>query len=257
MFCEVRKGEAEGRLLLQGEAPLSELKLSIVPNTLLLSEEQSQHLEQVVASHRSAGRVVTDNPIYRLESWAVGEFLHLQVSERSYFDSVLLKQYPQWGLRSQVLAVVCVTQCADGLILEKRSEKVAALPGYLHPAPSGSVEPPSHPLETLYEESREELGLLPKELTDVVCLGLVYGELSGVYQLVCRASTDLSLHEIDARSCEGRWERASLTCAPLDPKGLPRWIAENRERLTIGGRVALQMEGGRQWGPSWFEEQEL
>ena len=254
MYTSVHKGLPEGRLLIQGQGPLKDVVLNFVETSLSLSAEQHSATEEAVRTLTERGLVVTNGPTCRLESWRAGSILHLSLSEGRYFDSVLLKHNPHWGLRSQVLAVVCVTECVDGFVIEKRSDKVATLAGYFHPSPSGSVEPSDHPFQTLLTEAKEELGLLPDELRDIQCLGLVFGEESGVYQLVCRVTVSLTLEEILQRNCEGEWERSALICAPKCSQELPLWIAEHLDSLTVGGRVALILEGGRRWGSTWFED---
>lgn len=255
MFQKTHRGEAEGRLLVSGCSPLEAVQIQIVPSSLSLTPEQKSEVAPAVERLRNRGHTVTNGPIYRVESFTAGEYLHLELSERRYFDSVLLKQIPQWGLRSQVLALVAVTECADGYLIERRSEKVASLAGYWHPAPSGSVEPPAHPLQTFYTEAEEELGILPVELTQVECLGLVFGEQSGVFQLLARATTELSLSEILSRECSGAWERSELHCVPADEQELREWLQTADENLTRGGRVALLSEGARRWGESFLEGQ--
>lgn len=249
---ETHKGEREGRIVVSGLGPVSDITLETVPSTLKIGEEQRKRLPEILQELRDTGINVTDGPTYRLEAWSVGERLHLMVSCRSYFDSVLLKRFPQWGLRSQVLALVAVTLCPDGYLVEQRSAKVAALPGRLHPLPSGSVEPPSHPLDTLFHEASEEIGLEREELRDIFCLGLVYGEQSGVYQLVCRSTVEVPRRELERRSCSGAWEKDSLLFAPAEARSLSGWLREHRERLTVGGRTALVMEGARRFGEDWL-----
>jgi 8-oxo-dGTP pyrophosphatase MutT (NUDIX family) len=253
-YQDVNMGtESEGRLKVLGLGPLDGVKVEVVSSTLEVSEERRALLPSILTELQGRGVKVTDDPVYRLESWIAGETLLLRLSERSYFDSVLLKRYQQWGIRSQVLAVVAVTLCPQGFLVEKRSAQVAALPGRLHPLPSGSVVPPNSPLETLLIEAEEELGLLPQELTDISCLGLIYGEGSGVFQLVARVTTPVSLQRILQRSCSGGWEKDEILLAPCNPVELSCWLGQNRERLTVGGRVALVMEGGRLWGRNWLE----
>lgn len=249
---EEYRGEVEGRILIAGESDLERVTTEIVPSSLALTPHQLSKMPLVLERLAASGITVTDEPTYRLESWQTGDSLHLRLSERSYFDSVLLKSYPEWGVRSQVLAVVAVTQSPDGYLVERRSAKVAALPGRLHPLPSGSVEPPSHPADTLYLEAIEELGLRREELFDVRCLGLVYGEQSGVYQLVCRASTPVSREQLESRACSGAWEKDEILYAPLESEAFQTWIGERRGQLTVGGRVALLMEGRRRWGEEWL-----
>jgi 8-oxo-dGTP pyrophosphatase MutT (NUDIX family) len=247
-------GVPEGQILVLGNGPLSKVKLEEVPSTLHLTDQHLSFLPAAVERLEQEGRVVTDGPTYRLESWSAGSELRLRVSRRSYFDSVLLKRHPEWGLRSRVLAVACVLKCTDGYLIEKRSEKVASLPGWLHLSPAGSLVPPQHPQETVEQEAMEELGLEASELTDHGCLGLVYGEHVGVFQLVCTASVDASRGELEKRDCSGAWERSDLLSAPADPDSLSIWLEEHRPRITEAGLSALVMEGMRLWGADWATE---
>lgn len=251
MYREVEMGVPEGRIVIIGSGPLSRVRIREVPSTLELTLEQKSFIPQAVRRLEAEGRVVSDGPTYRLESWASGEELLLRVSRRSYFDSVLLKQHVDWGVRSRVLAVACVLKCADGYLIERRSEKVAAMPGRLHLSPSGSLIPPQHPKDTLLQEAAEELGLEEHELQDRGCLGLVYGESVGVFQLVLTATVHVTRDEISRRECTGAWERSGLLCAPADPELLPRWLSGHRLELTEAARSALVMEGIRHWGEEW------
>lgn len=253
-FREIGRGREEGHLVFVGCCPLREVELVEVSCSLKLRPEQEAEKETVADHLRQQGMVVTDGPIFRLEGWELSPGLRLRVTPRSYFDSVLLKARPEWGLRSKVLAVVAVTECADGYLVEKRSSKVAALPGRLHPVPSGSVEPSGDPLETLHREAAEELGLEAHEMVAETCLGLVYGKRSGVFQLVSRSTTALSHREIESRECEGLWERAELLCVPKTEREFFDWLHQHDGRLTDGGRVALFMEGARRWGEHRLEE---
>ncbi len=254
MFQETYRGESEGRLVLTGRSPLNEVKTAVVGSTLVLTREQKEQIGPAVKRLEEMGQTVTDGPTYRLESFEAGGTLTLHLSRRSYFDSVLLKQHPEWGVRSQVLAVVVVTECRDGFVIERRSDKVAALPGYLHPAPSGSVEPPAHPLETVYAEAKEELGLEAEEISDVLCLGLIFAERSGVYLLAARATTQLDLETLRGRACSGEWERSELICAPKERESLSAWLSEVGDRLSAAGRTAVVLEGARRWGDDFLEE---
>ena len=252
-FREVRMGGPEGRIRVLGVGALSAVRVEEVASTLHLSEEQLACIPAAVESLKRAGRVVTDGPTYRLESWELGDSIALKVRRRSYFDSVLLKRNAHWGVRSRTLAVSCLIRCQDGYLIEKRSEKVAALPGRFHLCPAGSMVPDQHPLDTVEQEAWEELGLQPSELLDLRCLGLVYGEEVGVFQLVCLARIECGLADLEARDCSGSWERSELIAAPMEAEALACWILEYKEKLTVAGRSGLVMEGMRRWGESWSE----
>lgn len=240
--------------MVRGKAPLSDLTLEVVDTSLALSAEQRQIMTPTIEALRAKGLTLTNDPIYRLESWDTNSGFHLRVSLGTYFENILVKQNPTWGLRSQAIAVVGVTECDDGYLLERRSEKVAALPGYLHPSPSGNIEPPATPLETFHNESEEELGLQRNELRDIFCLGMVYGENSGIYQLVARATTSTTLQTLLSRMCSGQWERSALLTIPKTADGLSQWLKTQKAPLTEGGRAAILLEGANQWGDTWLEE---
>ena len=115
------------------------------------------------------------------------------------------------------------------------------------------MTPDQHPLDTVEQEAWEELGLKPSELLDLRCLGLVYGEEVGVFQLVCLARIDCGLADLERRDCIGSWERSELIAAPTEADTLGRWIIDHKEKLTVAGRSGMVMEGMRRWGESWSE----
>ena len=253
MYHAVHRGQSEGRLLILGDGPLDQVELVSCGRRFELSPERQRLADQACQRMRDGGMTVTINPVYRLTRWSLGERLTLHCDLADYSQVVGTKSHPEWGVKAQVLAVCCVTECRDGFVIEKRSARVAALPGRWHIAPSGSLEPPNGPLATLLEEAHEELGLQASEVLEPRCLGLLYGETSGVYQLTCSARVEASLEQIVSRQRSGQWEADGYLCAPACPEGLPAFLRQYEELLTVGGRIALWAEGRRRWGESWFE----
>lgn len=252
MFRAVRRGESRARLLVLGDGPLSAVELSESGRFFELGAERQAMADLACEKMRQNGQTVTANPVYRLMDWSVGERFLLNVDQGDYSQVVGAKSHPEWDVKAQVLAACCALECPEGFVIEQRSKRVAAAPGLWHIAPSGSVQPPSSPLQTVLSEAEEELGLRSDELREIRCVGLLYGEDSGVYQLCCSAVTSVSFQEIQGRVRSGAWEQDGLTLAPADPEALPRWIAE-ATLLTPGAKAVLFAEGLRRWGADWFE----
>ena len=253
MFRRVHIGEANGRLVVHGEGRLRDVELVEVPSQLVLTKNQKRAAELAVEELSNRGLVVTNGPIYRVENFELGDRFKIAVSLSRYFDIVAIKANPQWGLRARALTVACVVRCADGLLVEKRSQKVASVPGMFHPVPAGSIEPPHSPLHTLYEEAKEEAGLEPYEISEPSCLGMVFGEVSGIYQLICSTQTELSVDELRGRERSGAWEQESLLACPADPSGFLKWVEERNSNFTRGGRTAMMVEVARRADEAWLE----
>jgi hypothetical protein len=253
VYLAVHRGESEARLLVLGDGPLAEVVLEETGQIFDLGSERQELADQACQRMREAGQSVTANPIYRLKSWTVGTRLVLRADRGDYSQVVGTKTHPEWGLKAQVLAVCCAMECPQGFVIEQRSARVAALPGKWHIAPSGSLQPPQGPWATCLAEAAEELALLPTEVEDARCVGMLYGERSGVYQLACSARTGVTLQEMLARPRSGAWEQDGFVCAPVCPEALPRWLAQHAEMVTSGARAALWAEGRRRWGEAWFQ----
>lgn len=255
MYQDVYRGETEARLLVLGEGSLKDVSLKETGGLFCLGPER-QHLANLACqAMRDRGQTVTANPIYRILSWTVGEQFILAVERGDYSQVVGTKTHPEWGIKAQVAAVCCVMECPEGFVIEQRSAQVAALPGMWHIAPSGSLQPPQGPWETLLAEAQEELGLEAFEVEDARCVGMLYGERSGVYQLSCSARTPVAFAEMMARRRSGSWEQDGFVLAPVCSQELPVWLALHRQKITPGGRAALWAEGRRRWGQAWFEQQ--
>lgn len=255
MYTAVYRGEPEARLLVLGDGPLAEVAIEETGQRFELGPERQRQADQACWRLRQRGQRVEPNPVYRLLSWTVGERFTLRADRGDYSQVVGAKTHPEWGVKAQVLAVCCVMECPQGIIIEQRSARVAALPGKWHIAPSGSLQPPNGPWRTLLAEAGEELGLEPREVQQARCVGMLFGEVSGVYQLACSARTPVSLEQMLKRRRSGAWEQDGFVCAPACPDALPGWIATHRDKLSHGGRAALWAEGRRRWGSDWFDAQ--
>lgn len=255
MFYSCYRGHHRARLLVIGDAPLEQVELLNSGEQFDLSPEQQALADLACRQMRAAGRTVTCDPTYRLNSYEVGAKLRITVSVGDYCQMVGVKAHPEWGLKCQTLAVCCALETPGGLVVERRSAKVASMPGYLHLAPAGIMAPPNTPLSTVVHEGLEELGLQPNELLDLRCTGLLCGEDNGVYQIICSARTELELSELYRRPRSGQWEVEEHLLAPLEPQPLASWIEENRGQMTPAALTALAAEGHRRWGTSWLEAQ--
>lgn len=255
VYWSVNRGESEARILVAGDGPLSDVSLEETGGVLRLGQDRQRLADVACQQMRDRGVSITADPVYRLMSWSTGNRFVLRADRGDYSQVVGMKSYPDWQLSARVLAVCCVLESPQGFIIEKRSAKVASLPGKWHIAPSGSVQPPQSPLQTLWCEAEEELGLSPQEVLDPRCLGMIYGERSGVYQLACSARTTITFSEMMARRRSGAWEQDGFLTAPVCPVDLPVWLKAHVSSVTLGGRAILWLEGRRRWGDQWFEAQ--
>lgn len=255
VYHKVYRGESEARLLVLGDGPLREVRVEETGQRFDLGPERQALAEVACQTMRERGQTVTANPIYRVLSWKVGERFILSADLGDYSQVVGTKTHPEWGLKAQVVAVCCVMECPQGFVIEQRSARVAALPGKWHICPSGSLQPPNGPLETLLAEANEELGLEESEIDEPRCVGMLFGEQSGVYQLACSARTAVPFDEMLARRRSGALEQDGFVHAPACPKALPRWLDQHRDKITHGARAALWADGRRRWGEDWFEIQ--
>lgn len=255
MFSPVHRGESEARILALGEGALDQVELVLDENqTLVLDSERQRAADQVCRQMRESGSVVTADPVYRLLGHALVEGrLQLTVGLGDYSQIVGMKAHPEWGMPCRVLAVLSVLTCPDGIVIERRSQRVAVLPGRLHAAPAGSVTPGETLEQTLVREALEELGLEAREVRETRCLGLIHVEPVGVYLVCCSARTEVDIETIRSRPKEGEWEQDELLCAPSDPESLTAWLEKHHQELTPGARAAILMEGRRRWGEAWFE----
>jgi hypothetical protein len=254
VYTAAWRGEPEARLLVLGDGPLVDVAIEETGRIFSLGPERQRLADQACQRYRERGQTVEPNPVYRVLDWTLGERFTLRADRGDYSQVVGTKSHPEWGLKAQVLAVCCATECPDGFLIEKRSARVAALPGKWHVAPSGSLQPPQSPWQTLLAESSEELALEPAEILEPRCVGMLFGEMSGVYQLACSARTPVRLSAILRRRRSGAWEQEGLFCAPVDPVALPLWLRQHTDQVTLGARAVLLAEGRRRWGPDWFEQ---
>jgi 8-oxo-dGTP pyrophosphatase MutT (NUDIX family) len=253
MYRACHRGPAGARILLQGKGPLERVQLEESGLAWSLTREQEALCERACEKLRQQGQEVFSGPVYRLLDWCCGPFLSLRVSRGNYAQVIGTKAHPEWGCPSRVLAVCCVLETPGGFLVERRSLRVAALPGRWHVAPAGSIGVGMSPLQALLQEAHEELGLAADELDPPLCLGLIYAEDSGVHQLVCAARTGVDSADFLLRPRSGCWESDGYEMAPIDPQGLGSWLEQHRSQLTPAAVSALWLEGGRRWGSDWFE----
>ncbi|MCA9793941.1 MAG: hypothetical protein KC910_19160 [Candidatus Eremiobacteraeota bacterium] len=246
-------GDDEGRIVAVGALELESVTVRYVDHRPQLDAEQTQTMEAACRRLRQRGMVVEPNPLYSVLASSVHEgCLELELGLTDYGQHVAFREHPEWPNRVDVLAAACVVGCPDGLIVERRSQKVAAQPGSYHVAPAGTVPPPQSLHQTLLAEAHEELGLEASELENLTCLGLVHAERFAVKMLVASCQTQVPLATMLARPREGSWEQTELLAAPCHPEQLPQWLAQRGSKLTSAGRAALLMEGRRRWGQTWF-----
>ncbi len=246
MFQTCRAGQEEAPLVIDGRGRLDQVEFRPVDQRHQFTTTQRLAIEAACDHLREEGAVVEPGPLYRVLRFEAGERLVIEVGLTDYAEHVGIKAHPEWGVRSGALAVCGITQSPDGFLIEKRSPKVAAKPGFYHPLPSGTVIPPSDLAGALFQEAEEELALAPEEMTDLWCLGVLEVVSDSVYQVIVWSRTELTLEQLKGRGRSGAWEQSELLTVPAERGVLERWLTQ--EKVTTGARTALRRVARELWG---------
>jgi 8-oxo-dGTP pyrophosphatase MutT (NUDIX family) len=160
---------------------------------------------------KAQGRLV-NGTIYSLVEFGADR---LVVRACEYRAMLAQRRDPNLQLGIRPLAVTGVLLCADGLVLGRRSNKVATDAGHWEPSPAGGVSQPDT-LAQLFEELDEELSLKPDAIARVQICGLLEDQATQVFDLIYLLSTPLSEHEIIAAQRQASEEYDELKIVPLN-----------------------------------------
>ncbi|MEO0387831.1 MAG: hypothetical protein AAF281_09920 [Pseudomonadota bacterium] len=150
-----------------------------------LARAVDRHWQQATAA-----APLWDGPLYTLIDATPARLL---IRRAAYRHLIAARAGVRLGLRP--LAVTGLLFCPDGLVLGRRSDRVAADPRVWEPVPAGGLARPD-PVEQIFEELTEELGLSPSDIGAPSALGLVTAR--GVSDVVFRLETTLAAGRIEA-----------------------------------------------------------
>lgn len=216
-----------------------------------ISSEQRVAIQARCDGWRAEGRKVVNGPLYRVLSWtATSHRLDIAVGPTFYEEYV--------GLNSraiEALTVSSATAAGDQLVLERRSQKVAEGRGMLHVKPSGHVHPPQEPWQAMLAEYEEELAILPAEVEEPVCLGLVRSLSANCYSLIYALRVRAPLEELKQRSAVDAWEHEELQGLECRPETLRQWPVDvYPHRVTGPGHATVLLYGRHCYGQDWYDD---
>ena len=136
------------------------------------------------------------------------------------------------------LAVTGILLCRDGLVLGRRSDKVATEAGLWEPSPAGGVSQPDT-LAQLFEELVEELGIRPAAILSVDICGLLEDCSTQVFDLIYMLSTSMSGAEISHSKLRASDEYDEIKIVPVDE--IPSFI--NAQSVIPALNPMLKMAG--------------
>ncbi len=190
--------------LARGSWTRGQLSTRMVPSTFTLDDSQREQVEQAWATAcAEPGRHLFDGPLCRLEGLiSSAGHLHLDLSVTSYkWFYGTNGAHPGWPLRADGVGTSAVLVTGDGwLLFGRRAASLAFYPGWAHPF-GGCLEPgPVIDLLTEMErELTEEIGLLPEEIDDLRCIGLVRTPTLQQPELLYLAPTRLTRATLEQR----------------------------------------------------------
>lgn len=210
------------------------------------------------ATAERQAKVLFDGPMCRLESFAVGLLLELELSATSYRifwgtnlnNPHLAKQFGTDAMANPV-GLSCALQSADGLLLlGKRNAQMAYYPLRIHPF-AGSLEPAEKidPFEEIRRELAEELKLAAEEIDPLSCAALIEDVSIGQPEMIFTAICTRSAEEI-ARGLDPT-EHESLVA--IQPVKSEVESALNDPVMTPIAVGTILLWGREQFGEGWFD----
>lgn len=213
--------------------------------------EQSWH----EARSRRPGANLFDGELCRLESFAATiDSLELVLSRTTYkafFGTNICNPQLAERFGTQVLAnpigISCaLVTCDDFFILGRRNSSVAHYPNRLHPF-AGMLEQRESPqvFDEVRRELREEVSLLPGQLTDLRCIGIVEDSSIRQPELIFSARTTRLRSEVEAHV--DAKEHGSAWATPATEDSLRAAIANPLEFTPVAVASMILWARARGW----------
>ena len=199
-----------------------------------------------------------DGPMCRLERYAVGEKLELELSRTSYkiFWGTNLNNpslADQFGsdVMANPVGLSCALESSDGyLMLGRRNKSVAYYPGKIHPF-AGALEP-AETVDVFAEVQRElneELDLQPAELSSMFCIGIIEDLSLRQPELIFHANCVHPRRQIEKMLDPG--EHEGVVAIKLPPAQFIS--ALSKSDLTPVALGTAMLWGRSLFGNAWFD----
>ncbi len=186
------------------------------------------------------------------------------VSYKEFLGTNLTHAYLRYTHGPQILADALGVSAAlvsgdDFLVLGRRSQKVAYHPGRIHPI-GGIVEPQEDageapcPFAAITDELRQELGVLPDNVRELVCMGIVRDKHIVQPEMIFAIQVDVECSTMiqGARSAEDSHEHTDIVPVRNRPGAVVNFIQAHAGELTPVALATLLLHGMRSWGSGWF-----
>jgi 8-oxo-dGTP pyrophosphatase MutT (NUDIX family) len=196
-----------------------------------------------------------EGPMCRLERFTAGKTLELELSPTSYRvfwgtnlnNSWLAPKYGAAALANAV-GLSCALESADGfLMLGRRNVSVAYYPSRVHPF-AGALET-ADVFDEARRELNEELGLVGKDIGELVCMAIIEDVSIAQPELVLSAKTFLSRAQLESNLDAA--EHDSLVA--IEPIRQKVELSLSDPAMTPVALGTILLWGRGHFGPDWFD----
>jgi hypothetical protein len=213
-------------------------------------------------------RTLFDAPLCRLADFEVtGGRLELTLGATTYKEFVGTNYahsdlWCRFGpeVLANALGVSAAVVTPDGyILLARRSQRVYAYPGRVHPiagtvpVPPGPTPSPD-PFEALATEIHEELGLPAEAIGAMACIGLVRDKRIVQPDLIFEVPVTAEVEAIRAPAAAARGADENDRLEPIldDGGAVVAFLETHCADLTPVASATLLLHGQRRWGTGWF-----
>jgi len=242
-----------------GRWEAADVQVRWVPENRPRHDEVEKVIEQAWKDAQSRpGLKLFDGPMCRLERFAAGKTLELDLSPTSYRifwgtnlnNSRLAQKYGPASLANAV-GLSCAVESGDGfLMLGRRNASVAYYPSRVHPF-AGTLEP-SEKVDVFAEARRElteELGFGPDDISSFVCTGIIEDVSIGQPELVFSVKSSRTRSQIQSK-LDPTEHDSLITIEPIPQKVE---TSLNDPAMTPVALGTILLWGREHFGPAWFD----
>jgi len=237
----------------------------IMPSNPVQDEWMETLWQEKLALARQRNVPLFDAPLFRFISAEVrpDQTLKLVLGNTNYKEYVTTREPDFAGQRTRqelgnALSICSVVESSDGYILLDKREGVDVYVGRYHVIGGffergrdldAAAQP--DPFAATRREIHEETGVLPADIIQQTCLGLVYDLLTPHAELCFLTRLNISLATILTRTPLDR-EIKQLHSLHATASELNDFILRHHGNISATGEPNLLMYGGWKFGEDWF-----
>ncbi|GHO85391.1 NUDIX domain-containing protein [Dictyobacter formicarum] len=260
----------EFEILARGLYQPEDLHISYQPDQFLqftpeLQEWMEQFWQEKLRQAQQQQSLLFDAPLYRFIAARqdTAQTLQLTLGQTSYKEYVATRSqdFAAGRARSELgnpLSVCSVVETADGHILLDKRQGVDLYVGRYHVIGGfferdidiDATRQPD-PFAAMRREIREETGIQASDISDQLCLGLVYDLATPHAELCFLTRLHISLDEVRQRKPEDS-EIKTLHTVYNSPESLAQFIRQQHGNISATGEPNLLLYGQIQYGNAWF-----